>query len=66
MQSWWMQMTDADTALELRDTPIPQPAAGQLLVRLHAAALNRGEFVLGHGLAKRARGRRSVAKARVK
>ena len=50
MQSWWMQMTDTATALELRDTPLPQPAAGQLLVRVHAAALNRGEFVLGHGL----------------
>ncbi|MFI4932181.1 MAG: zinc-binding alcohol dehydrogenase family protein [Burkholderiales bacterium] len=50
MQSWWMQMTDTATALELRDTPLPQAAAGQLLVRVHAAALNRGEFVLGHGL----------------
>ena len=50
MQSWWMQMTDTATALELRDTPLPQPATGQLLVRVHAAALNRGEFVLGHGL----------------
>ncbi len=50
MQSWWMQMTDAHAVLELRDTPVPQPGAGQLLVRMHAAALNRGEFVLGHGL----------------
>src|SRR5437867_2855641 len=50
MQSWWMQMTDTETILDLRDAPVPQPAPGQLLVRLHAAALNRGEFVLGHGL----------------
>jgi NADPH:quinone reductase len=50
MQSYWMQMTDIDTALELRDTPIPVPGPGQLLVRMHAASLNRGEFVLGHGL----------------
>ena len=50
MQSWWMQMTDTDTVLELRDAPVPQLAAGQLLVRLHAASLNRGEFVIGHGL----------------
>lgn len=50
MQSWWMQMTDTATVLELRDTPVPQPGPGQLLVRLHAAGLNRGEFVLGHGL----------------
>jgi NADPH:quinone reductase-like Zn-dependent oxidoreductase len=45
-----MQMTDTDTVLELRDSPVPQPGAGQLLVRMHAASLNRGEFMLGHGL----------------
>jgi NADPH2:quinone reductase len=50
MQSWWMQMTGTQSVLELRDAPVPQPGPGQLLVRLHAAALNRGEFVLGHGL----------------
>jgi len=50
MQSWWMQMTDTDTVLDLRDAPVPQPASGQLLVRMQAAALNRGEFILGHGL----------------
>src|SRR4249919_2774148 len=50
MQSWWMQMTDTQSVLELRDTPIPQPGPAQLLVRMHAAALNRGEFVLDHGL----------------
>jgi NADPH:quinone reductase-like Zn-dependent oxidoreductase len=50
MQSYWMQMTDTDTVLELRDSPVPQPGAGQLLVRMHAASLNRGEFMLGHGL----------------
>jgi NADPH:quinone reductase len=50
MQSWWMQMTGTETVLELRETPLPQPGPGQLLVRMQAAALNRGEFVLGHGL----------------
>lgn len=50
MQSYWMQMTDTDTVLELRDSPVPQPGAGQLLVHMQAAGLNRGEFVLGHGL----------------
>jgi len=50
MQSYWMQMTDTDTVLDLRDAPVPRPALGQLLVRMHAAALNRGEFVVGHGL----------------
>lgn len=50
MQSWWMQMTPAGSVLERREVPVPQPAAGQLLVRMHAASLNRGEFVAGHGL----------------
>ena len=50
MQSYWMTMSDTDTALELRDVPVPAAGAGQLLVRMRAAALNRGEFLLGHGL----------------
>ncbi|WP_048439464.1 zinc-binding dehydrogenase [Caenimonas sp. SL110] len=50
MQSYWMQMTDTDTVLELRDRPEPMPGANQLLVRMHATSLNRGEFLLGHGL----------------
>ena len=50
MQSWWMQMTDSETVLELRESPVPEPGPTQLRVRMHAAALNRGEFVLGHGL----------------
>src|SRR6476659_1371421 len=52
MQSWFMRMDDAGTTLELRDVPVPAPGPGQLLVRMQAAALNRGEFVPGHGLTK--------------
>lgn len=50
MQSYWMQMTETAAVLELRDSPMPQPGPGQLLVRMRAASLNRGEFVSGHGL----------------
>jgi NADPH2:quinone reductase len=50
MQSWWMLMSGTDTALELREAQLPQPGPGQVLVRMRAASLNRGEFVVGHGL----------------
>lgn len=50
MQSYWMQMSPTATVLERRDTPVPQPAPHQLLVRMRSASLNRGEFVSGHGL----------------
>lgn len=50
MKSYWMQMTETDMLLECRETQRPQPGPQQLLVRMHAAGLNRGEFVLGHGL----------------
>ena len=50
MKSWWMLMTGSDTAIELRESAVPAPGPGQLLVRMRAASLNRGEFVVGHGL----------------
>ena len=49
MQSWWMRFTADGSELEQRDVPAPQPGPGQLLVRLEAASLNRGEFVAAHG-----------------
>jgi len=52
MQSYWIQSTADHTTLERREVPVPEPAAGQLLVRLHAAGLNRGEIIPGHGLTK--------------
>lgn len=52
MRSIWMQTSDSGTALEMREAPTPVPDPHQLLVRMRAAALNRGEFVRGHGLHK--------------
>src|SRR6185436_1917132 len=36
------------------EAPVPEPGPAQMLVRMRAAALNRGEFVAGHGLAGKA------------
>jgi NADPH:quinone reductase len=40
------------TTLELREKPQPQPSPTQVLVRIHAASLNRGELIRGQGLIK--------------
>ena len=52
MKSYHMQAARDAATLELRDVPPPEPGPGQLLVKMHAASLNRGEFILGHGLQK--------------
>lgn len=50
MRAYWNQIKDGHAVLEERDTPMPVAAGHQLLVRIHAAALNRGEFIASHGL----------------
>jgi NADPH2:quinone reductase len=50
MKSWWIRSDDAKTALELRESASPEPEAGELLVRVRAASLNRGEFIASVGL----------------
>lgn len=52
MQSYWIQSSAEYTTLERREVHVPEPAAGQMLLRLHAAGLNRGEIIPGHGLTK--------------
>ena len=52
MQSYWMSTTAAEPQIELRKAAVPEPGPGQLLVKVHAAGLNRGEFIVGHGLTK--------------
>ena len=59
MQSYWMHMSNDHATLELRDAPQPEPGPQQVLVRMHAASLNRGEFIAGHGL----HGKSGAAKA---
>src|SRR6266513_3375179 len=52
MRSYFLSASGAETSLALRDAPLPEEAPGQLLVRVRAAGLNRGEFIAGHGLAR--------------
>jgi NADPH:quinone reductase len=44
-------LNPGDLTVEMREAPLPAAASGQLLVRMRAAGLNRGEF-LRHGLTK--------------
>lgn len=50
MKAYVLRSDPDATRLELRDKPQPQPRPDQLLVRIRAASLNRGELIRGHGL----------------
>jgi NADPH:quinone reductase-like Zn-dependent oxidoreductase len=50
MKSWFISSGKEATTLELRDVPQPEPKAGELIARVKACGLNRGEFIAGHGL----------------
>ena len=50
MKSWFITSDKDATSLELRDVPVPEPKAGEVLARVRAAGLNRGEFIAGHGV----------------
>ncbi|MGQ0655154.1 MAG: zinc-binding dehydrogenase [Betaproteobacteria bacterium] len=51
MRAYFLQNTEKESRLELKEAPKPEPKAGQLLVRVRAAGLNRGEL-LRRGLTK--------------
>ena len=50
MQSWWMTVVDGKPELKRREMALPEPGPQELLVRVEAASLNRGEFIAGVGL----------------
>jgi NADPH:quinone reductase len=52
MKAYWISPGPAATGVELRETAAPEPKAGEILVRVRAASLNRGELLSGgHGAA---------------
>src|SRR3982751_787983 len=52
MRAYVLRADAHGMALELREKSQPQPSASQLLVKIRAASLNRGELIAGHGLIK--------------
>ncbi|MSQ71757.1 MAG: zinc-binding alcohol dehydrogenase [Betaproteobacteria bacterium] len=50
MKSYAIRTVGNETVLDLVDAPKPEPRAGEVRLRMRAAALNRGEFIAGHGL----------------
>jgi NADPH2:quinone reductase len=47
MKAYWIAPGPAGTAVELRETPRPEPRPGEILVRVRATSLNRGELLAG-------------------
>lgn len=52
MKAYVLKSGPNGTSLELREKPTPQPSPTQLLVKIHAASMNRGELIRGQGLVK--------------
>src|SRR3989442_15603417 len=52
MKAYVLRAEPDGMALELREKSRPEPGPAQLLGRVRAASLNRGELIRGHGLVK--------------
>ena len=51
MKSYSLRVEGNEAVVQLGEAPMPEPGPGQLLLKMHAAGLNRGEFIPG-GLIK--------------
>jgi NADPH:quinone reductase len=51
MKSYWISPNArGGVDMEQRDVPQPEPGPGQVLVKMRAAGLNRGELIVGHSV----------------
>ena len=47
MKSFWIKTEGGRSVLEGREVPVPEPRRGEIVLRVRATALNRGEFIVG-------------------
>ncbi len=47
MKTCWIVTQDHKAVFEWREMPVPQPKAGEIVIRVRATALNYGELVVG-------------------
>lgn len=52
MKAYVLRSEAGGTTLELREKPQPQPSPTQILVKIRAASMNRGELIRGQGLVR--------------
>src|SRR5438477_4544879 len=50
MKAWFTVPGPDGAKFELREIPVPEPGAGQVLIRVRAAGTNRGELIRGAAL----------------
>jgi NADPH:quinone reductase-like Zn-dependent oxidoreductase len=47
MKTCWIKSDATSAVLEYKDLPIPEPRAGEVVIRNHGSSLNRGELIVG-------------------